>query len=72
MGTIADKLAYVKTTKENIKAAIINKGVTVPDDATFRSYADLIAQIETSAAPNLEAVSVVPTGNAFIRTPSPG
>ena len=72
MGTIADKLAYVKTTKESIKAAIVNKGVTVPDDATFRSYADLIAQIEGSAAPNLEAVTVVPTGNAFIRTPSPG
>lgn len=72
MGTIADKLAYVKTTKESIKAAIVNKGVTVPDNATFRSYADLIAQIEGSAAPNLEAVTVVPTGNAFIRTPSPG
>ena len=47
MGTIADKLTYLSATKTAIKSAIVNKGVSVADTDTFRSYADKIASIET-------------------------
>lgn len=47
MGTIADKLTYLNATKAAIKSAIVNKGVSVTDTDTFRSYADKIASIET-------------------------
>lgn len=43
--TTADKLNYLIATKEAIKQAIVDKGVTVPQDATFRSYATLIGTI---------------------------
>lgn len=47
MGTIADKLTYLNATKAAIKAAITDKGVSIADTDTFRSYADKIASIET-------------------------
>ena len=47
MSTLADKLSYLLETKALIKAAIESKGVTVPDDATFRDYATLIESIQT-------------------------
>lgn len=46
MGTIADKLSYLSTTKESIKNSIKNKGVTIADTDTFRSYANKIASIQ--------------------------
>lgn len=42
---ISDKLTYLLGTKAAIKSAIEAKGVTVPEGATFRSYATLIGQI---------------------------
>ena len=45
MGDIATKLAYLNETKSLIKQAIIDKGVTVSDTDTFRSYADKITEI---------------------------
>lgn len=47
MGTIADKLNYLNTTKTNIKNAIIEKGVEVSDNDTFRSYATKIGEISS-------------------------
>ena len=46
MGTINDKLAYLDDTKLAIKEAIQNKGVSVTDEDTFRSYAEKISSIE--------------------------
>lgn len=46
MGTVADKLNYLQDTKEAIKSALIEKGVSVADSDTFRSYAGKIASIE--------------------------
>ena len=43
--TTADKLNYLIATKEAIRQAIIAKGVSVPQDAPFRSYATYIASI---------------------------
>ena len=47
MGTIADKLQKLLSTKEAIKQAIIQKGIQVADSDTFFSYASKIQQIET-------------------------
>ena len=47
MGTTADKINYLNDTKAAIKEAIKNKGVTVSDSDTFRSYAEKIGTIET-------------------------
>lgn len=45
--TSADKLAYLQGTKDAIKAAIVDKGVAVPDETTFRGYAEKIGEIPT-------------------------
>lgn len=45
--SLASKLNYLIETKNLIKNALINKGQTVSDSDTFRSYADKIANIET-------------------------
>ena len=45
--TSADKLAYLQGTKDAIKAAIVNKGVAIPDETTFRGYAEKIGEIPT-------------------------
>ena len=57
MGTIADKLNELKRTKDNIKAAIISKGVNVADNTPFSSYPNKIAEIETGgiATPRVTA-----------------
>lgn len=48
MGTIADKLEYLNDTKTEIKEAIVNKGQSIADTDTFRSYADKINKIVVS------------------------
>lgn len=46
---IALKLNYLKETKNQIKAALIGKGIEVTDADTFRSYADKVNNISTKA-----------------------
>ena len=46
MGTNADKLEYLLETKNQIKQAIIDKGVDVSNTDTFRSYATKIGEIQ--------------------------
>ena len=41
-----NKLAYLQETKDAIKSALIEKGQTVADTDTFRSYADKVLAIE--------------------------
>ena len=48
MGTLADKLQYLKDTKDAIMNAIIEKGVAITSSDTFRSYADKISSISTN------------------------
>lgn len=45
MGKTSDKLNYLNDTKKAIKSAIVNRGVSVSDDDTFRSYANKIGSI---------------------------
>ena len=47
MGTLADKLQYLKGTKDAIMNAIIEKGVEIASSDTFRSYADKIKNMAT-------------------------
>lgn len=59
MGTTSDKLQKLLTTKENIRQAIINKGVNVSESDAFSSYATKISQIEIgeSTALNVNTVN---------------
>lgn len=45
MSSISDKLSYALETKEQIKQAIIDKGVPVADTDPFRSYPQKIRSI---------------------------
>ena len=45
MGTTADKLNKLLETKANIKQAIIDKGVDIPDDTKFADYPSKIGMI---------------------------
>lgn len=45
MGSISDKLVYLNETKSKIKQAIIDKGQSVADTDTFRSYPEKIKAI---------------------------
>lgn len=47
MGTTADKLNKVQSTKAAIKQAIIDKGVDVPNDTVFADYPAKIGAIES-------------------------
>ena len=42
MGTTAEKLAYLEATKADIRAALVEKGLDVPESMPFRQYGDLI------------------------------
>lgn len=50
MGTLADKLAYTARAKEEIRDAIISKGVDCPGAAPFCNFDDYIAQISGGGA----------------------
>lgn len=53
MGTIADKLTYLQETKTAIKTAIENKGVSISDEDSFRSYSEKIDSITTGEGADL-------------------
>jgi len=61
MGTTAEKLAKLAATKADIKQSIIEKGVSIPTDATFASYPGYIDQISTG---------IEPTGNIELQQQS--
>ena len=45
MGSIKEKIKYIKETKKLIREAIIARGVDVPENTTFRDYANKIDEI---------------------------
>lgn len=59
MGTIAEKLQKLLSTKNAIRQAIINKGQSVSENDTFSSYANKIAAIQTG--PNTSDATVTAT-----------
>lgn len=48
MGTTAQKLEYLHETKQAIKQALVNKGATVADSDSFRSYATKIDNLNVA------------------------
>ena len=42
MGTTADKLVYLEETKADIRAALVEKGMDVPESTPFREYGLMI------------------------------
>ena len=70
MGTVGDKLDYLKETKEVIKTAIINKGQDVTDTDTFRSYAEKIDAIKTEG--NYQDKVVTPSADEQLITADEG
>lgn len=63
--TTQDKLSHLVETKAQIKEAIVSQGVSVPANTAFRTYANLIRSIDTSAkifrtVEEMEAYSGVP------------
>lgn len=46
MGTVADKLNKLLSTKDSIRSAIVAKGQSISDSDTFASYADKINSIK--------------------------
>lgn len=67
---ISDKLQYLQETKEAIKTAIVDKGVDVSENDTFRSYADKIGEISGGGGDIVYAVnqsSSTPDGKVLVR-----
>ena len=46
--SMQNKFAYLEETKRQIRQAIIDKGVSVSENDTFRSYASKIAEIQVN------------------------
>lgn len=67
MGTLNEKLDYLKQTKQYIKEAIIGKGQEISSSDTFRSYADKISAIDT--VNNEYPITVTPTTSSQTVTP---
>lgn len=64
MGTISNKIEYLKDTKDAIRTAIEDKGVTVSDTDTFRSYATKIGQIDGGSSLTFDAI--YPIGSIYM------
>lgn len=69
MGSLADKLAYTKQAREEIRAAIVNKGVSCPGTAPFCQFDEYIAQISGggSSSLNLEGINITTYGSISIK-----
>lgn len=63
MGSINEKLTYLKETKNKIKEAIVAKGVAVDDNTTFRSYPDKITEIQTGTPINNQDKTITANGS---------
>lgn len=63
MGTTENKLNYLIETKNNIKDAIVYKGVLIDDTATFREYANAIKRISSEGGSGIIDVTELPTEN---------
>ncbi len=70
MGTVVEKIEYIKGTKSAIRAAIVQKGVAVGEDVTFRQYADKIAEIDGSGVSAAYVFENSETMQAFPQLPS--
>lgn len=63
---LQDNLNYIQDTKALIKQAIINKGQTITDSDTFRSYKDKIAAIKTGKMTEQEYNAAINTAYSIL------
>ena len=63
---LADKLRYLLNTKTAIKEAIESKGETVPENTTFKGFADLIKSIITVKNQN-KTQSITTNGTVTVK-----
>lgn len=68
MGTIADKLAKLNTTKEELKAALAEKGQTVGE--VFSAYPAAVRAIEAGSSIETATVTVYNNATGFYPDPS--
>lgn len=70
--SIEDKLSYLNETKQQIKQAIISKGVNIADSDSFRSYADKISNISGGGSiepkPSISGFGLVGYADALANT----
>ena len=66
LNTIEKKLERLIETKNDIKTAITNKGVTIEDTDTFNSYAEKIDSISTQSNLQTKEVSITSNGTTTI------
>ena len=71
MGTLVEKINYLKETKTAIKNAITEKGVTVSDTDTFRSYAGKIGSIKVGSPAQEKSINITENGSVAV-TPDSG
>lgn len=71
MGTLVEKINYLKETKTAIKNAIVAKGVSVSDTNTFRSYAGKIGSIKVGSPSQEKSINVTENGSVAV-TPDSG
>lgn len=71
MDAVVNKLNYLKETKAIIKNAITEKGVTVSDTDTFRSYANKIGSIKVGSPSQEKSINVTENGSVAV-TPDSG
>ena len=65
MATIAENLQTILDIKNDIKSAIITKGVSVADTDSFTTYADKIESIETGGGDNVPKINIQKEGIKF-------
>lgn len=63
---LQDNLNYMEDTKNLIKQAIIEKGQSVTDEDTFRSYKDKIKAIKTGEMTEEEYMNAIETANDIL------
>ncbi len=71
MGTLVEKINYLKETKTAIKNAIVAKGVSVSDTDTFRSYAGKIGSIKVGSPSQEKSINITNNGSVAV-TPDSG
>ena len=72
MGTIADKLARLAGTKEDIRQALLDKGRQVEEDTPFSAYGDQVRAIEARKGPLKEKeVNLYDYDGALVETYTP-
>ena len=69
---LKDNLDYLEETKKQIKQAIINKGVEVSNNDTFRSYVDKINSIEVKGETQTKTITITENNTTVTVTPDSG